>query len=107
MRTTWYVMPLQFLPALKAKTVLAFVGLSSYFGIVMTVFSCICETVSCVVSILVYRTLRTLRGLKPLARAINLKPELVNTTRTIQPQPGEVPLISYPQLYEPCDSDVV
>lgn len=89
-------MTLQILPALKAGTLFEFLGLNSLFGILMTVFGLVCQTVSCVMSILMYRTLRSLLGLKPLARAINLKPELINTTRTRALPSGHIPLISLP-----------
>ena len=89
-------MTLQILPALKAGTLFEFLGPNSLFGILMSVFGLACQTISCVMSILMYQTLRSLLGLKPLARTINLKPKLINTTRTRALPLGHVPLISLP-----------
>ena len=48
-----------------------YLGLTSVLGKVMSVLSCLCETISMIMSCLIYRRLRVVTGLKPLSVALS------------------------------------
>ena len=55
-------------------------GFTNIYDSVMSVLSCLCETVTMILSCLIYRRLKVVRGLKPLATHMSLMGSLHDPT---------------------------